>query len=308
MCGRLNLKVEPFSRDSFVKLFEHVLQRGIKKVYFSSRSAALLPNASLSQPPRLDFTISGLKHMLFPFSNEIQDVCLEPREVHCSPSMTWKRAEWDCLHQMASIVYNPDYIRFTFIDHSEQNNYYATHGADIFYHTSTSVPSAGKALLHALAHLAEEPDCDKNANELVTVLLRMSISALKQDRILLPNKRCQTFQIIDNYLRENYLRTISRESIAAKFRLTPSYVSRLYKEFGESSFIRTVHHLRMEHAAMLLKNTILSIDEITEACAYSSTTFFIAAFKKIYGVSPGRFRRKHLSQLKNGDLQQLTAT
>ncbi len=290
------LTVKPFDRDSFIELFEHILVHGIQKVHFSSRSTSLLPNASWSLPPRIDFTITGSKHMLFPYSGKVLNLCLCPGEVHYSPSMTWKRAEWDCLHRMASIIYTPDYIRFTFIDHNRLNDYYATHGADIFYHTSTPISSAGKAVLRALDHVAEEPAGDENANALMTVLLRMSISTLKQDKKQPPDKRHQTFLMIDNYLRENYLRPISRASIAEKFRLTPSYVSRLYKEFGETSFLRTQRHLRMEHAAMLLKNTFLSIDEVTEVCAYSSTTFFIAAFKKIYGLSPGRFRRKYISQ------------
>ncbi|OQA83809.1 MAG: HTH-type transcriptional regulator GadX [Lentisphaerae bacterium ADurb.Bin242] len=121
----------------------------------------------------------------------------------------------------------------------------------------------------------------------------MSLAALRQDQEKAPDKSNQTFLRLDNFLHENYLHGITRESVAKEFRLTPSYVSRLYAEFGEGSFHETLRRLRMEHAVVLLKNTTLSIDEITVACAYSSTTFFIAGFKRIYGVPPGRFRRKY---------------
>lgn len=294
MTDDFSLEVKTFDRDSFVKLFEYILLKGIRKVYFSSRSEEISSNVKMSLPPRIDFTITGVKHMVFPYNGTKMDVRMLPGEAHFAPPMTWKQPEWDELHRMASIVYTPDYIRFTFIDYHTADGYYSTHGANVFYHTSLPVSSAGKAVIHALSLLAEEPGGDDEAAvELLTALLRLSITTLRQDQERAPDKSNQTFLRVDNFLHENYLHGITRASVAEEFRLTPSYVSRLYAEFGESAFNDTLRRLRMEHAAMLLKNTTFSIDEITEACAYSSTTFFIAAFKKIYGVSPGRFRRQY---------------
>jgi AraC-like DNA-binding protein len=59
---------------------------------------------------------------------------------------------------------------------------------------------------------------------------------------------------------------------------------------GEEGFNQTLRRLRLEHAALLLKNTHMSINEITDACGYLSSTYFIAAFKKYFRVSPGKYR------------------
>jgi AraC-like DNA-binding protein len=46
----------------------------------------------------------------------------------------------------------------------------------------------------------------------------------------------------------------------------------------------------MEHAAILLEQTDLTIDEITDICGYASSTYFIAAFHKHHGKPPGKYR------------------
>ena len=288
-------EVKRFDRESFLKLFEYILENGIRKVYFSTRSEYAPSGATLAAPARVDFCISGRKHMRFPCNGSIQDVSLLPGEAHFSPAMTWKLPLWDQFHQMGSIVYESNFIRFTYINYDRTDDYFQNYGADIFYHTSQPLPFYGKEILQILAHLAEDFFSEQDAVDLLTVLLRISLRVLRHDCDRIVEKRKQSFLRIDNYLRENFLRPISRESVAAEFQLTPSYISRLYAEFGEMSFNHSLRTLRLEHAAMLLKNTLLSIDEITEACAYASTTFLITAFRKQYGLSPGKYRRRFSS-------------
>ncbi len=288
------LEVKTLDRVSFVKLFEYILSRGIRKVYFSSRSEKKNPKVKWSLDPRVDFTITGLKHMIFPYQGKNLDIKMSPGEAHYAPPMTWKQPEWDELHRMASIVYTSHYIRFTFIDYSVWDEYYSLHGAKIFYHSSCPISTPGKAVILALSNLAEEPCPDNQiAVELMSALLRLSLANLQHDREKTFDKRTLTFARVDNYLRENFLHNISRQSIAKEFRLSPTYISSLYAGLGNGNFHDTLLRLRMEHATVLLKNTTLTIDEITDACAYSSTTYFIAAFKKIYGIPPGRYRRKY---------------
>ena len=51
---------------------------------------------------------------------------------------------------------------------------------------------------------------------------------------------------------------------------------------------------RMELAAKLLKETLLTISEIAERCGYEDIYYFSKSFKKHHSISPGRYRKQSL--------------
>ena len=54
-----------------------------------------------------------------------------------------------------------------------------------------------------------------------------------------------------------------------------------------------VHHVRMQHAAHLLRrDALLSVDDVADRVGYSSRSHFSSAFKKHHGVSPTEFRTR----------------
>jgi AraC-like DNA-binding protein len=50
-------------------------------------------------------------------------------------------------------------------------------------------------------------------------------------------------------------------------------------------------HIRLEQGKTLLLQTNLTIQDIAEKCGYPEQSNFSAAFKKKYGISPGRWRK-----------------
>ena len=46
---------------------------------------------------------------------------------------------------------------------------------------------------------------------------------------------------------------------------------------------------------MLLLELELSLDEISEACGYRYTSYFIRQFKEKYGLPPGTFRLQRMN-------------
>lgn len=71
-----------------------------------------------------------------------------------------------------------------------------------------------------------------------------------------------------------------------------STLQKQYKScFGKSIFEELIQ-FRVELAKHLLKDTALSLGEISEKCGYSSESYFMKQFKSITGTTPSAFRKK----------------
>jgi len=58
---------------------------------------------------------------------------------------------------------------------------------------------------------------------------------------------------------------------------------------------KMLRRIRMEHAAELLKGTQFTADAIAERIGYESVYAFSRAFKRYYGIPPGRYRKDNSS-------------
>lgn len=71
-----------------------------------------------------------------------------------------------------------------------------------------------------------------------------------------------------------------------------STLQKQYKScFGKSIFEELIQ-FRVELAKHLLKDTALSLGEISKKCGYSSDSYFMKQFKSITGTTPSAFRKK----------------
>lgn len=96
---------------------------------------------------------------------------------------------------------------------------------------------------------------------------------------------------IENYMRQNY-RTATLKSTAQHFYLTPSYLSTTIKRQTGYTFSNIIQRIKMEHAAQLLTDTSMKVEQICENVGYQDTTQFIRTFKKYYSITPHRYRKE----------------
>ena len=113
---------------------------------------------------------------------------------------------------------------------------------------------------------------------------------------LLPNKADRpestqdTIRKIVRYVDENYNQDITLESLAQKYYISVSYLSRKFKEIMDDTFSDYLSRKRIEKACQLLDASELSISEIGMVCGYPNCFYFSRTFKKLIGVSPSRYR------------------
>lgn len=96
-----------------------------------------------------------------------------------------------------------------------------------------------------------------------------------------------------SYMELHYKRNLTVEEIADACRLNRSYFSKLFKEKKGCPPQEYLIRLRLTKAADLMKNTTLSIGDISVSCGYPNQLHFSRAFKQRYGVSPREWRSQN---------------
>ena len=95
-------------------------------------------------------------------------------------------------------------------------------------------------------------------------------------------------QYLDEHLHED----IGHEALAAKYRIHPGYLSRLFKQEMGETFSEYLLRIRIERAAQLLKEGHYKIGEISTMVGYSASSYFSIMFKKYTGYSPREYCQK----------------
>ena len=71
-----------------------------------------------------------------------------------------------------------------------------------------------------------------------------------------------------------------------------AYISKLFKRKAGISFRQYVNNLRIIESKQLLRSDAKSIEEIAEACGFSSLRTFDREFKNQNGISPSEYKKK----------------
>jgi AraC-like DNA-binding protein len=87
--------------------------------------------------------------------------------------------------------------------------------------------------------------------------------------------------------------TFAIRDLAAQFRLSPTYLQRLFKNETGICMGEWLSEQRLQRAAYLLSNSYLSVKEITHAIGYEHTSSFIRAFERRFRQAPARYRKKN---------------
>ncbi|MCZ6750246.1 MAG: AraC family transcriptional regulator [Acidobacteria bacterium] len=126
-----------------------------------------------------------------------------------------------------------------------------------------------QCLVHLLRHLAKGDDCPLPW-----------LPALDDPRLA---------RAIDRILQDPAQdHTVESLAVAASMSRS-AFAERFSSAFGKSP-MSLVHNVRMKRAAQLLRQGMLSTEEVADHVGFSSRSYFSHAFKKHSGVSPAKFR------------------
>ncbi|WP_138493637.1 AraC family transcriptional regulator [Paenibacillus pinistramenti] len=95
-----------------------------------------------------------------------------------------------------------------------------------------------------------------------------------------------------SYIEDHYLEQITLEDIAEKSAISVRHLNRIFRAYYQTTPIAYLQRLRLERASTLLKQTNLSITEISYECGFNDSNYLTRLFKKTYGISPKTMRKK----------------
>lgn len=69
-----------------------------------------------------------------------------------------------------------------------------------------------------------------------------------------------------------------------------SYIGRVFRRVGNTSFLKYLTEVRISAAKQLLTTSDLPVNEIGRQVGIDNPNTLIRTFKKVVGVTPGQFR------------------
>lgn len=91
------------------------------------------------------------------------------------------------------------------------------------------------------------------------------------------------------YIQENYTHTITLDDLERHTGFSKQYCMRLFKSHMNMTINEYILDLRMRHAAYLLRDTYMNVNQAADYLGFSSVSYFSRVFKRYYGVSPSEY-------------------
>lgn len=140
--------------------------------------------------------------------------------------------------------------------------------------------------------LAFDPKGKNELKLLLAAFLSKLITMSPIKDALCVGKSSFYIQDVLQFIAEHYFEQIDANSVAYKFLISRSKLDRDFKQFTGITIHGFIDMCRLNQAKMLLEHRPeMSVAAISEACGFSSETYFFPFFKKNVGMTPVEYRR-----------------
>lgn len=157
------------------------------------------------------------------------------------------------------------------------------------------------ALTSALLNMRCDQACGMNTAMIDALLDDQNLAALKETFVRMILFMCQTEDEIrqEDSLSDKVKQAVNRQyadvnlsltQIAREIKLSPKYVSKLFKIETGQGLLDYINAVRIQKAKERMLHHEEPIQKLAEAVGYSNAKTFRRAFRKIEGINPGQFR------------------
>lgn len=97
-----------------------------------------------------------------------------------------------------------------------------------------------------------------------------------------------------DYIHSKYSEGVSIKEFCSNYTMTTAYIGYLFKKETNMFFNDYLNIYRISKATAMLTQTTYKINDVAAKIGFSTTSYFITAFKKYTGVSPQKYREMYL--------------
>lgn len=142
-----------------------------------------------------------------------------------------------------------------------------------------------------LIEIANEIQADVTEDSLTLLLSTIISLILENMKLRKSTESKQSIRIVLEYCRTHFHEPISLKHLSETLHISESYISHSFSKEINISLPDYINGLRLSEAVRMLKNTNLSITEISNRAGFPTTRTFNRVFMKQYGISPTQFRK-----------------
>ncbi len=302
MAGATDEKEVVFTHSFGHMAFKRMHCSGIKLLYGRLKFKKPFPVRVQSTTPFIElyFSLAGSRHMAFTQSGSHTRITLghhnimyiPDREFYIDPGVS------DEENISVQVQFTPEYFtRFLQPGQLFMNDF-----AEGLMHQTLSLLSADAlpitpamySLLEEMAHCEKEGVIKQLFIEAcVLKLLQLQLEQYRDgfgSQHIAPSPYTEKLYLVKVFIDQNLAHAHSLAELARHSGLNEFKLKKGFKELFGTTVFGYLHIRRMEHAKSLLRETALSISEISEQCGYAFAQSFSTAFKKYAGKTPEGFR------------------
>jgi YesN/AraC family two-component response regulator len=131
----------------------------------------------------------------------------------------------------------------------------------------------------------------KTIDEMFEKATSMYVSAAESFKLERGDHSEQLLQKIKSFIETNYADpNMSLNLLSKHLQITPQYISHFFKKVSGRNLSDYLTIVRTDHAKKLMQDHRLTNEQIAKMVGYTSNTGFIRVFKKVEGITPGKYR------------------
>lgn len=152
--------------------------------------------------------------------------------------------------------------------------------------------ASGLGIPHMIQDVDPNLIYNQNPDEIERQLLELAERICSQVESNIQKQEQSLIDQIVDYINQHFTdHNLSLESVAAYFSVSPSHVSRSFKDTIGINFIQYIWQKRLDEVIRLLTSTNDPLKDIIHQVGYLDTPNFIRKFKKETGYTPGQYRK-----------------
>lgn len=94
------------------------------------------------------------------------------------------------------------------------------------------------------------------------------------------------------YIQEHYRQKVTKEELGDCIAKSPNYAAAVFRRATGQTISEYVHAVRMKSAVYLLRDSLLTVSEISEQLGYRDVSYFQRTFKRIYAQPPSAYMKE----------------